>query len=309
MQLIRGLPLPDPPHGPGPVLALGNFDGLHPGHAQLLRVVRAEARALGAPPAVMTFEPHPRRFFCPDKGPLQLLPLHHKLRLLRDAGIERVYLMRFNRAFSEISAQDFIDNLLIRRLNVTHVVTGHDFVFGHKRQGNTAMLHEASEQGKIGYTQVQAMQESASPFSSSRIRKALSEGDMETVAKLLGRPYSLIGRVIHGEARGRTLGFPTANIAPLPSLLLPPNGVYAVTFSDGKNQHQAVANLGYRPTVGGNRLLLEVHGLHFSGNLYGKRLDVHFHHFIRHEQPFDSLEALQNQIQKDCETALNSLTE
>ncbi len=303
MRIVRNIQGLAPAHK-GAAIAIGNFDGLHKGHHAVLRRMMEQAERMGVPKAVMTFEPHPRRFFKPDLPIRRIYPLHHKLRLLEMLGVEIVYLLPFNAQMADLSAQDFMQQILQDGLEAKTVITGYDFCFGKGRSGNCANLQGFAEQtDAFSYEAVEAQKLDEEIYSSTAIRGAIEEGNMEAAARLLGRPYSVIGRVKHGDARGREMGFPTANIS-LPTLLKPAYGVYAVRVSlpDGKLQN-GVANWGVRPTMDGMREWLEVHLFDFKGDLYGQRLEVALMSKLRNEQRFDSLDALKAQIAKDCSHA------
>jgi riboflavin kinase / FMN adenylyltransferase len=275
-------------------LAIGNFDGLHLGHQALLQANINAASSLGKVPAVMTFEPHPREFFTPLNAPARLCNLREKLEFFESAGIQKVFVCAFNQHFAAISAAEFL-SILREKLNANTILVGEDFKFGAKRAGTVADFR-AHGFDLISLPQVNL---GAERVSSTRVRSALASGDLHLAAQLLGRNYSIAGRVVHGAKRGRELGFPTANIHmrhERPAL----TGVYAVKL-DGSN---SVANLGVRPTIAGvPKLLLEVHVLDFNADLYGKHVHVEFLHKIRDEQKFESLEALKAQIAADVVVA------
>jgi riboflavin kinase / FMN adenylyltransferase len=291
MQVFRHLP--NQPSEPL-TLAIGNFDGMHLGHQELLRANIHEASSLGKIPAVMTFEPHPREFFTPQNAPARLCNLREKLEHFEKAGVQKVFVCAFNKRFAAIAAADFL-SILREKLNANTILVGEDFKFGAKRAGSIA---DFKSQG-FELISMPRVDFNAERVSSTRVRDALFSGNLDLAAQLLGRNYSVSGKVVHGAARGRQLGFPTANIHmrhERPAL----TGVYAVKL-DGLN---AVANLGVRPTIAGvPKLLLEVHVLDFNGNLYGKHVHVDFLHKIREEQKFDSLDALKVKIAKDVEVA------
>lgn len=303
-----------PPELKGGALAIGNFDGLHVGHRAVLAAMRERAQTENVPPCVMTFEPHPRMFFTPDHPPYRIEPLQRKLRRLKLAGVKIVYLQRFNAALSSMTAEAFIGDILQNRLEVAHVITGEGFVFGHKRSGNSDLLRAAAAQGRFGYTSVPELRIGGEVCSSSSIRRHLAESEMRQAAALLGRAYEITGRVRHGEARGRTLGAPTANLG-LHGLFLPRYGVYAVRYrvSDGSMQESGrewqdgVANLGIRPSFGGGEPSLEVHGFDESRSLYGQRLRVQLLTFLREEKTFATPEALKEQIMRDIAQAKKEL--
>ena len=288
MQVFRHFPL----QACAPqALAIGNFDGMHLGHQALLARLSEVSTAKKLTPAVMTFEPHPREFFAPQNAPARLTTLREKLEYFSDAHIEKVFICAFSQTFAQISAQDFMRNILREQLNANTILVGEDFKFGAKRQGsvddfrtNHFDLISLPEVG-VGNMRV----------SSTLVRGALATGDLSKASQLLGRPYSISGKVVHGAQRGRQLGFPTANIHmrhERPAL----TGVYAVKL-DGLN---AVANLGVRPTIAGvPKLSLEVHVLDYAGDLYGKHVHVEFLQKLRDEKKFESLDALKAQIGRD----------
>ncbi|MBM3616988.1 MAG: bifunctional riboflavin kinase/FAD synthetase [Alphaproteobacteria bacterium] len=301
VRIVHSIPF-WPEAAQGSVIALGNFDGVHAGHQAVLSRARALANAKGVPLAVMAFEPHPRRFFNPALPVLRIVPFAEKARLLREIGVDYFYVAHFNAAFAALSADAFIQDILLDGLKVSHVVTGHNFAFGHKRQGDSAFLAQKSAELGFGYTQVDAAMNGDAVYSSSAVRHALSEGDVGAASAILGRPYAIRGLVIKGDQRGRTLGFPTANIRPSP-LFLPKAGVYAVRVELDGEQMAGVANLGTRPTVDGTRRLLEVHLFDRNIDLYGRKLSVQLTDFIRAEKKFDGLDALKAQIAEDSATA------
>lgn len=292
MQILRHIPvaLQTPS-----VLAIGNFDGIHLGHQALLKKLTQTAQELNLMAAVMTFEPHPREFFTPESAPVRLCSMREKLEFFADAGVERVYVCAFNRHFAKITAEDFMQRILRESINAKAVLVGEDFRFGAKRTGSIENFVQ-EQFNLISLPQVDA---GGVRVSSTRVREALADGRLDEAALLLGRSYSISGKVVHGARRGRQLGFPTANVHmrhERPAL----TGVYAVKL-DGLH---AVANLGVRPTIAGvPKLSLEVHVLDFNGDLYDKHVHVEFLHKIRDEMKFDGLDALKAQIAKDVEVA------
>ena len=304
MQLIRGLGnLPQNLHACA--LTIGNFDGVHLGHQAILRHLRTKADELHLPMVVMLFEPQPREYFCAENAPARLMRLRDKLRYLKQAGVDMVIVAKFDRTFADLSAQQFIEDWLVRKLNVKFLSIGDDFKFGAKRQGNFVLLQQAGE--KFGFT----VEDSRSfcldelRISSTAIREALANDDLTLAEKLLGRPYRILGRVIHGNELGRTIGFPTANIR-LHRQVNPAKGVYAVKVRLKSGAFfNGVANIGTRPTINGVNQLLEAHLFDFQGDLYGEWLDVELCHKIRNEMKFPSFDDLKAQIAKDVETAKN----
>lgn len=288
-----------PKHARGCVLALGNFDGVHLGHAHLLHA--AHAARPDVPRAVVTFEPHPRSVFRPDDPPFRLTPSPMRAALLEKLGVRHVFEIRFDAAFSEMTAEQFVTEVLHEALGGVHLACGLDFAFGHRRGGNAAFLESRAEALGIGLTLVPALVDAGGPISSSRIRRALQDGYPERAAELLGRDWAITGTVVHGDQRGRTIGFPTANIA-LGEHLEPARGVYAVlaTLPDGRVV-PGVANVGRRPTVAEGAISrLEAHLFDFAEDLYGQVLSVALHRFIRAERKFDSFDALRAQIVADA---------
>ncbi len=295
-----------PPTYRNAVLALGNFDGLHLGHRAVIGKAATLARETGKPLGIMTFEPHPRRIFQPHLPPLRILPLREKLRELAAMEVSFLRVIRFTKAFSQTTATDFVTRILHDTLHVSHVVTGDDFVFGHNREGTTAILGAMAAKLGFAATACAQLDIGGERCSSTRIREALMLGNVELAARLLGRPYSISGHVREGDKRGRTIGFPTANILPAP-IFLPRFGVYAVRTQVNGRPVTGVANLGLRPTFGGTRVRLETHLFDWQGDIYGQRLNIELAHFLRSEQRFDGIEALKTQIVEDSRKARGML--
>jgi riboflavin kinase/FMN adenylyltransferase len=295
-----------PEHLRGGVVAIGNFDGLHAGHFALLHRLKAAAKTLGVPAILLTFEPHPRRYFQAQAPDLRLMSFAEKARKLKAFGIDAILAQRFNAAFSGLSAETFIQDVLAGALKARKVLTGDDFIFGHQRGGNAVMLRNTKE---FDYDTIAPVGNAGEgKFSSSKIREHLRQGEMALAANILGRPYGWPARpVLHGDKRGRTIGFPTANLLP-PRLLLPRHGVYAVRAHWGDTSAQGVANLGQRPTVNGQRVQLEVHLFDRDEALYGQKMAVDFVAHLRDEQRFDGLDALKAQIAHDSARAREALT-
>ncbi|MDX2073288.1 MAG: bifunctional riboflavin kinase/FAD synthetase [Alphaproteobacteria bacterium] len=297
MKLIRDLSNV-PASAKGAVLALGNFDGLHLGHRAILQETLQRAKKAGRPAAVMTFEPHPREFFRPDAPKLRLMRLREKIEGLRAMGFSTLFMPHFNAALAATSAADFVSRWLSGTLAVQEIITGDDFCFGKGRSGNRAFLTESAGRYGFLYHAIAPVCSDAGVISSTAVRTLLAEGNVAAASALLGRPYSVCGHVIHGDKRGRQLGFPTANI-PLARLFVPRAGVYAVAAG----AHKGVANIGLRPTFGGTKPQAEIHLFDFSGDLYGQYLRVELQAFLRDEQRFESLEQLKQHIAQDCERA------
>lgn len=294
---------PDRFEGGAGVVAIGNFDGVHLGHRQVIRRLIERARADGVPASVLTFEPYPREYFTPDAAPPRLTSCRHKFELLLDAGVDRVYCARFGRVLAATTAEDFVGDILVTRLAVGHVVVGADFRFGKGRAGDVELLSALGRRHGFSVTAVDDVESSGERVSSSRIRELLAKRDLEGAAALLGRPFSFKGRVIHGDKRGRTWGFPTANLA-VRRGSFPLAGVFVVELAaeDGFRAF-GVANVGRRPTVQGTRLLVEVHLFDVQPDLYGARVEVTFLAPVREERRFENFEALKAQIGRDIDFA------
>ncbi len=300
------IPAHEPAPGParGSVAALGNFDGVHAGHRAVLNHAAALAAQLDAPVSAAVFKPHPRRFFKPDTAPFRLMSDAQRVRALEEAGAARVFAIPFDRELAGMTPEAFVERVLAGRLGLRGVVTGADFRFGKDRAGGAEALRTIGAAFGITAETAPEIRAEARKVSSTGVREALQAGDAEGASKLLGRPFAIEGEVIHGDRRGRTLGFPTANIA-LGDYLRPAFGVYAVRARiDGETVWRpGVANLGRRPTVDGADERLEAHLFDFHGDLYGRTLEVALDAFIRGERRFDGLEALTAQIAADSATA------
>ncbi len=291
-----------PPNARGATVALGNFDGVHLGHASVIRA--AHAARPDAPLAVLTFEPHPREVFRPDDPPFRLTLAAERADALAALGVDLLYELPFNHAFSLMTADDFVAGVLHQGFGARHLVSGQDFAFGYRRGGDTGWLTSRAEALGMGLTLVPAVTDAQGPLSSTRIRRALQDGYPARATIELGRPWAIRGLVSHGDKRGRTIGFPTANV-PLGRHLEPARGVYAVTIrlADGST-HNGVANIGRRPTVNtGPESRLEVNLFDFEGDLYDTDITVALHAYIRAEEKFSSLDALKAQIAADAAEA------
>lgn len=296
-----------PPGMRGGVVALGNFDGVHRGHQAVIGRALERARARGGACGVMTFEPHPRAVFKPDQPAFRLTPFRVKARHVESLGPDFLWVQHFDRDFSTIEAEDFVRDVLWRGLGVKHVVVGYDYVFGHNRRGTVKLLEEMAADCGFGVTEVEPVTAFAGgTYSSTRVRTLLADGHVKAAAQLLGRFWEIDGRVEHGDKRGRTIGFPTANLQ-LGEYLHPAGGVYAVRAGverDGETEwHDGVANFGNRPTFDKTDVLLEVHLLDFDGDLYGQHLRVALIDRLRDERRFDGLDALKTQISRDADQA------
>jgi riboflavin kinase / FMN adenylyltransferase len=301
MQVFRGIP----EHAAqSSVLTIGNFDGVHRGHQALLKLLTDKARALALPAVVLTFEPHPREYFSPADAPARLASLREKLLLLAACGVDRVHVCRFDARFAALSADEFIDRILVRGAGVRYLIIGDDFRFGAKRRGDFALLQAEGASRGFAVEAMPTLDVEGERASSSAVRMALAEGDLDHAARLLGRPYSIAGRVMHGDKIGRRLGYPTANIQMKhrrPAL----SGVFAVAVEGlAPTPVPGVASIGVRPTItDAGRPTLEVHLFDWNRDCYGAHLRVHFLHKQRDEAKFDSLDALTAQIGRDADDA------
>lgn len=290
------------------VAALGNFDGVHAGHRAVLDHTRALAQSIGAEPVAAVFSPHPRRLFRPDEPPFRLMNDAQRERALLQAGAARVDTIRFDANLAAMTPEEFVRDVLARQLGLEGVVTGADFCFGKGRAGNAGTLKALGARYGltvgVAPTLIADTLEDRGKFSSSAVRHALRDGDAALAAQLLGRPWAIEGEVAHGDKRGRTLGFPTANIA-LGEYLRPRSGVYAVRarLPGCTDPVGGVANIGKRPTVEGTEERLEVFFFDFSGDLYGQIIEVELIGFVREERRFDGLDALKAQIGLDSVSA------
>ncbi|MFC3033895.1 bifunctional riboflavin kinase/FAD synthetase [Pseudoalteromonas fenneropenaei] len=301
MQLIRGIHNIRAAHH-GCVLTIGNFDGVHLGHAAVLAGLQRDAGQLGLPSTVMLFEPQPQEFFAKDKAPARLTRLRDKLVLLEKFGIERVICVSFNAKFANLAAEEFITDVLVNKLGVRALTVGDDFRFGHKRTGDFALLQQLGEPLGMTVKSTASYRQLDIRVSSTLIREALSFGDIERANAMLGHNYSIAGRVIHGWKKGRELGFRTANIA-LKRAVSPVQGVFAVRVNIAGQYFQGVANIGTKPTLNGTKALLEVHIFDFNNDIYGQFIQVELVNKLRDEQKFSSLAQLIAQIEQDVAAA------
>lgn len=285
------------------VLTLGNFDGVHLGHQTILRRAIEQARAVGGQAVVLTFEPHPLAVLAPERAPAMIQPLHDRLATLRELGVDVTVLQRFTRTFAAFAPEEFVRDFVLRHLDVVRVVVGYNVNFGRDRAGSADTLGALGNELGFGVDVVGPVVVGGQEVSSTRLREALQQGDVRRAMLLLGRPYALRGRVVEGERRGRTLGFPTANLHLRPGLLLPPDGVYAVNVAVDGARHAGVMNIGIRPTFAGRRRTVEVHLLDFSGDLYRHWPTVHLVERLRGETTFAGPEALRAAIAADIARA------
>ena len=315
LRLIRH-PDPGSTHPRGAVLAMGNFDGLHLGHAALIGEARDRARTAGVPSAVLTFEPHPRSVFMPEGEPFRLTPFRVKEREIARLGVDLLFVQHFDLEFSKRSAESFVEEMIVGAVGASHIVVGHDCTFGNKRRGSPELLRAEGARHGFGVTVVEPVHgPDSAAYSSTRIRELLRAGKPREAAKQLGRFWEIDGRVMTGDKRGRTIGFPTANLG-LGEFLRPMFGVYAVRVSgDGADDPLAgrtvdgVANIGLRPTVGTPEPRLEAHLFDTDADLYGRHLRVSLLEFIRPEKKFSGLDALKAQIAEDAAKARAVLAE
>lgn len=289
------------------VLAIGQFDGLHLGHASVIETAVKLADELGLPASVMTFHPHPKEVMKKGDYDGYLTPPQEKERLLRSMGVDYVYIVEFNEAFSRVSPQNFVTGILVP-LKVQTAVVGFDFRYGYRGEGQAGMLRELSENA-LDVSTVPPFLIDGEKVSSSGIRKALQEGDIRLANRWLGRSYSLTGTVMHGEKRGRQLGFPTANLKLAEHYVIPASGVYAVRAHHGGRSYEGVMNVGVKPTFHSDTIVswFEVHLFDFSGEIYDESLSVELVHFLREERKFTSIDELIAQITRDAETAKSLL--
>jgi riboflavin kinase/FMN adenylyltransferase len=296
------------------VLTVGNFDGLHVGHQRIMKTVTTRARAFDGQSAVYTFEPHPRKVLDPERAPRLLTTLEQKLELLEAAGVDVTIVEPFDRDFARLPAERFVREILHERIDPLEVYVGYDFRYGRDRAGSMRTLTELGPHLGFAVTIVPEVKLGSRDVNSTRIRELLEQGNVSEAALLLGRPYTIRGRVVPGDRRGRTLGFPTMNLD-ADNEVLPQAGVYAgrVRFLDAGAPEAgarfgAVTNVGRRPTFGASeRVLTEAHLLDFSGDAYGRRIEVTFEHLLREERRFPSVEALKTQIAADAELARKKL--
>ncbi|RUO77047.1 bifunctional riboflavin kinase/FAD synthetase [Idiomarina seosinensis] len=343
MELIRGTHNLRAKHfgeDTGCVLTIGNFDGVHLGHQAVLQQVRSKAEELGVPSAVMTFEPQPQELFQPEKAPARLTNWREKYLALKSQQLDHHIVIEFNKKFASQPAREFIEKILVDKLAVKFLVVGDDFRFGYKREGDFELLQKAGKELGFEVVDTRSYRQQQQRVSSTAIREALDDGDFDSAEQMLGRPYRMAGKVVHGRKNGRTIGFPTANV-PLKRLKSPLHGVFAVKVflengvTDGKQSepsnslgeaeksrpeeansrhgkavtYHGVANLGTRPTLNGDEVQLEVHLFDFSGNLYGQQMTVTPVAKLRAEQRFASLDHLKQQIEQDAARAKQLLAQ
>lgn len=303
MRLVPGLGFLDR-SDKGCVATIGNFDGVHIGHRAVIEKLAEAGRRLDLPVSVVLFEPQPREYFDPDNAPPRLMRLREKLDRLAELPVDQVLLLRFNRRLADLPAETFIRDILVDGLDVRYLVVGDDFRFGKNRRGNFALLQDFGRRHGFEVADTPSVLLEGERASSTLIREMLAKGNLDRATRLLGRPYAVCGRVVHGDKRGRTLGFPTANLL-MRRKNVPVRGVFAVTMAGIEGgPRPGVANVGIRPTVaGGRRVLLETHLLDFAGDLYGRMVEIEFHKKLRDERRFVGLPELCAQIENDVAAA------
>ncbi|TMO64544.1 bifunctional riboflavin kinase/FAD synthetase [Pseudoalteromonas aurantia] len=301
MQLIRGIHNIRPHHF-GCVLTIGNFDGVHLGHVEVLKGLVQDSKRYNLPSTVMLFERQPQEFFAKDKAPARLTRLRDKLALLAKLDIDRVICVSFTQQFAQQSAEYFVEHILAEKLGVKALTVGDDFKFGHARRGDFNMLKEIGESVSMHVKSTASLRRDDCRVSSTLIRAALAKGDLDTAHRMLGHTYTIAGRVIHGWKKGRELGFRTANIA-LKRQVIPVQGVFAVRVNLNGKQYKGVANVGTKPTLNGTKALLEVHLFDFNQDVYGHFMQVELVKKLRDEQKFDTLLQLTAQIATDVADA------
>jgi riboflavin kinase/FMN adenylyltransferase len=287
---------------PYPVVTMGNFDGIHRGHQRIFRSLREEALANQGTAVVITFFPHPLKILRPDRAPLLITSLQDRVALIERCGIDRVICLPFTQELANWDAERFVQDILVRKIGTKEVLVGEDFRFGKNRRGDLAYLQEQGKACgfkvlKIGPVRLDGME-----VSSTRIRQCIQKGRVRESADMLGRPYAICGTVVAGDKRGRTLGFPTANLS-TDAELLPPNGVYAVRVILGDDRWNGVASLGVKPTFSGSQYSIEAHIFDFDRDIYGRSVRVEFVEWIREQTSFPSAQALAAQIDRDAQEA------
>jgi riboflavin kinase/FMN adenylyltransferase len=286
-----------------PVLTIGNFDGVHRGHLALFDKVMERAKAINGQSVVMTFDPHPIKVMSPGNGPLLITPIEQKLELISNTGIDVIICLAFTLEFASMSAEDFVQDILMDRLGVREIVVGYDYTFGRKRQGDVSLLREMGD--KLGFRVhvTDPVHLDDAVISSTSIRKFVQQGNLVDAKKFLGRNYQICGTVVKGKGRGgRLLGFPTANLKPVDELI-PRRGVYAVIVRVDDKNYCGVANIGYNPTFGDDALSIETHLLDFSENIVGRMIEVKFIQRLRDEETFRDVKKLSDTITQDIEQA------
>ena len=292
----------------GLCLTIGNFDGFHNGHQEILKILKKTSTKKKLLSVVMSFDPHPRSFFNKDIENFNIYTKKDKLNFLKDFGIDIYINFAFDKKLSEYSSNEFIDEILVKKLNIKNLIVGSDFKFGKDREGNVDILNSFSKiyNYEINLVNAVNIKNKKEKYSSSLIRKDIEDGNFENVSKSLGRYWHMTGKIVEGQKKARKINFPTANMEP-DNHILPKKGVYCVEVVYSGKKYFGISNFGVRPTVGGSKLLLETHIFNFDEEIYGKELTVRFLTFIRSEQKFGNFDLLTQQIKKDIETAKDYL--
>ncbi|MBI2843832.1 MAG: bifunctional riboflavin kinase/FAD synthetase [Armatimonadetes bacterium] len=288
-------------------VSIGMFDGVHLGHRSLLAVLQSEAERIGCPAVVLTFDRHPLELLAPERAPLYINTLEQRIQILDEAGADLIVMEPFDRELADLSPEEFVDRILVERLRAAAVVVGTDFRFGRKRAGDIDLLRKHGKEKGFRVVGVEPTTLHGAPVSSTRIRNAIARGDVESAARLLGRPFVLLGRVVRGSGLGRKLGFPTANIEVAPRQIVPKDGIYAVRVSVGNQSFRGACSIGIRPTIERAGRAIEVHIDGFSGNIYEAEIAVVFYWRLRDEMKFENFESLAAQIARDLEAARKML--
>ncbi|HXS37350.1 MAG TPA: bifunctional riboflavin kinase/FAD synthetase [Flavipsychrobacter sp.] len=291
------------------VLTIGTFDGVHLGHEAILHEVVEHAKEVGGESVLITFEPHPRKLLFPDQPLAIITPLDKKIELITEAGIQHVVVAPFTKEFSNLSAQDYIENFLVKLFHPHTIIIGYDHHFGHDRKGNIDLLKKYASQYQYEILEISAQLIDEATVSSTKIRRALTEGHVKEASHMLGRFYSFAGTVIHGNKLGRTIGYPTANIHPdNAEQLIPGRGIYAVRVNWNSEQYKGMLSIGYNPTVTDVKLLrIEVNIFDFDEDIYGQIIEIEFVSYLRAEEKFESIDVLKDQLHNDKEMALKAL--
>ena len=285
------------------IITIGNFDGVHTGHQQILKVVNERAAKYGLPSIVYTFEPHPLKILAPHKSPPLLTTLKEKIALIKKYGIDYLILAQFTKEFASQHPKKFVMDVLVGKLKASEIWIGHDYAFGRGKEGTALYLKELGKELDFKVHIIPAYKKKGVIVSSSKIREFIQNGKLKEAANFMGRPYIILGRVVKGRSMGKKLGFPTANLE-ISNELVPPNGVYAVYVTGlGKKIYHGVANIGLAPTFGANKFVIEVHIIDFKKEIYGKKIKVEFIKKLRNEKVFRTTEGLVAQIMKDIEQA------
>jgi riboflavin kinase/FMN adenylyltransferase len=287
---------------PHPVVTMGNFDGIHRGHQEIFRLLRQEAEANHGTALVITFHPHPLKVLHPERAPRLITNLQDRVELMGCCGIEHVLCLPFDEEFARWEAERFVREILVQKLGIKKVLVGEDFRFGKNREGGINFLKKRGEPFGYAVQKIEPVRVDGMEISSTRIRQSIQEGRIRESTAMLGRPYNISGTVVTGDKRGRTLGFPTANLA-TEAELLPPNGIYAVRVVLGEHSRPGVANLGIKPTFTGRRFSIEAHIFEFDQDIYGEFMRMEFVDWIREERSFPDANALAEQIGRDAQQA------